>query len=119
MTNESFQKGYLILVAAFPGLQFNSDLFFAALSDLDGGYFLQAVMITVRDTKELYPGSNLIAIVRSLALDIQKAEKANNILKLEAETESDRIDRWKKESAPMPAECREALARLGVKYEKN
>lgn len=104
------------MAAAFPGLQFNSDLFFAALNDLDGGYFLRAVMITIRDTKELYPGSNLIAIVRDLALDMQRADKASNTLKLEAETEAERIDRWKRESVPMPEECREVLSKLGVKF---
>jgi hypothetical protein len=104
------------LAASFPGLQFNSDLFWAALSDLDGEYFLKAVMSVIRNTKELYPGSNMIAIVRGLAIDMQNKNRQDDTLKLEAETEKERIDRWQKESAPMPDDCKKALAKLGIKF---
>jgi hypothetical protein len=117
MTSESFQKGYLALAASFPGLQFNSDLFWATLSDLDGGYFLKAVMSIIKNTKELYPGSNMIAIVRGLTLEIQKQDIAHSTLKIEAETEKERIDRWRRESTPMPEDCRLALVKLGIKIE--
>lgn len=100
---------------AFPGLNLDPKLYWEILNDLDGEYYLKAVMITIRDTKELYPGSNLIAIIRSLAVDMQGEYRVNNSLKIEAETEKERIDRWQKESVPMPEECREALFKMGIK----
>jgi len=72
-------------------------------------------MSVIRNTQELYPGSNVIAIVRNLAIDMQKKDKENNVLKIAVETEKERIDRWQKESSPMPLDCRAALQKLGIK----
>ena len=115
MTSESFQQGFLALTAAFPGIQFNSNLLWLTLSDLDGQYFLMAVMEVIKSTKELYPGSNIIAILRSKAEELKLGALKNSTLKLEAETEKERIERWRKESAPMPEDCRIALEKLGIK----
>lgn len=103
------------MTAAFPGLQFNSDLFWAATNDLDGQYFLMAIMDIVKNTKDIYPGTNIIAVIRFKTIDLQNEFKKNNVLKLEVETEKERIDRWQKESAPMPEECRKALKKIGIK----
>lgn len=72
-------------------------------------------MDVIKNTKELYPGSNMIAIVRSLAINMQKKYQEDNILKIETETEKERIDRWQREASPMPEDCRIALSKLGVK----
>ena len=104
------------MAASFPGLQFNSDLFWATLNDLDGEYFLKAVISVIKNTKELYPGSNMIAIIRDLALRLQTEDRINKSLKIEAETEKERIDRWKRESAPMPEDCKKALGKIGIKF---
>lgn len=106
------------MTAAFPGLQFNSDLFWAATQDLDGQYFLIAIMDVVRNTKDIYPGTNIIAVIREKAIDLQTEALKNSTLKLEAETEKERIDRWQKESVPMPDECRKALEKLGCRIKE-
>jgi hypothetical protein len=116
MTSESFQQGYLALTAAFPGLQFNSTLLWRTLSDLDGEYFLMAVIDVIKTTKELYPGSNIIAILRARTEELKTETLQNNTLRLESETEKERIERWQKEAAPMPEDCKKALEQLGVKF---
>jgi len=93
-------------------------LFWAALSDLDGEYFLKAVMSVIKNTQELYPGSNMIAIVRSLAIAMQKKHREDNTLKIEEETEKERIDRWQREASPMPEDCRKALGKLGCRIKE-
>ena len=116
MTSEAFQQGYLALTAAFPGLQFNSTLLWRTLSDLDGEYFLMAVIDAIKTTKELYPGSNIIAILRTRTEELKTEVLKNSTLKLEAETEAERIKRWEKEAAPMPEDCRKALEKLGASF---
>lgn len=76
---------------------------------------MKAVISVIKNTKELYPGSNMIAIIRDLALRLQTEDRINNSLKIEVETEKERIDRWQKESSPMPLECKIALSKLGIK----
>lgn len=71
-------------------------------------------MDIIKTTKELYPGSNIIAILRSRAEELRIEVLKNSTLKLEAETERERIERWRKESAPMPEDCRIALEKLGI-----
>jgi hypothetical protein len=74
-----------------------------------------AVIDVIKTTKELYPGSNIIAILRARAEELKQEISRNSILKLEAETEKERIDRWQAEASPMPEDCRIALAKLGIK----
>jgi hypothetical protein len=74
-----------------------------------------AIMDIVKNTKDIYPGTNIIATIRGKAIDLQNEALKNNTLKLEAETEKERIDRWQKESSPMPLECKIALSKLGIK----
>lgn len=109
----------MALTAAFPGLQFNSNLFWRTLSDIDGEYFLKAVVDIIKTTKELYPGSNIIAILRNRAEELKLETLKNSKLQLEAETEKERIERWRKESVPMPTDCRLVLEKLGVQFNIN
>jgi hypothetical protein len=115
MTNESFQRGYVALTAAFPGTKFNAPLLWQTLNDLDGQVFLMAVLEIVKTVKELYPGSNIIAIIREKAGEVAEEIRSKNVLKLESETEKERIERWKAEAVPMPEDCRIALEKLGLK----
>ena len=114
MTSKAFQQGFVALTAAFPGLQFNSDLFWRTLNDLDGQFFLEAVIDIIRNTKEFFPGSNVIAILRSRAEELRIEALKNSTLKLVAETEKERVDRWSKEAAPMPEDCRSELIKKGL-----
>jgi len=74
-----------------------------------------AVLEIVKTVKELYPGSNIIAIIREKAGEVAEEIRSKNVLKLESETEKERIERWKAEAVPMPEDCRIALEKLGLK----
>ena len=74
-----------------------------------------AVMDIIKNMKELYPGTNMIANIRVNVAELENRDRQDNTLKLEAETEKERIERWQKESVPMPAECKLALSKLGIK----
>ncbi len=111
MTSEAFKRGFAALTATFPNMNFNGQLFWETLNDLDGECFLKAVWALIKNTKELYPGTNVIAILREHSAEM----RVEGRLQLEAETEKERIDRWQKEASPMPEDCRIALAKLGVK----
>ncbi len=77
-----------------------------------------AIMDIIKNMKELYPGTNMIANLRAKIIELQNLDRQNNILKLEAETETERIDRWQREAAPMPDDCRIALEKLGIKLKQ-
>lgn len=111
MTNEAFKRGFAALTATFPNMNFNGQIFWAMLNDLDGECFLMAVWDLIKNTKELYPGTNIVAILRSKAIEI----KADSSIKIAAETEKERVERWKREATPMPEDCRKALDKLGIK----
>ena len=82
---------------------------------MDGQYFLMAIMDIVKNTKDIYPGTNIIAVIREKSINLQKEALQNSTLKLEAETEKERIDRWQKEAVPMPEDCKQALEKIGIR----
>ena len=116
MTNQAFEQGFSVLLKVFPNMNFDARLFWDMLSDLDGQYFLMSVWEFIKTTKEIYPGSNIIAILRSRAEGLEAEAKINSTLRLEAETERERIERWQKEASPMPEDCRIALEKLGARF---
>lgn len=103
------------MTAAFPGMTFNAKIYHDFLADIDGDFFLKAVEDFVKNTKEIYPGTNLIAMLRDKALSYKTLAQKDHVLKLKKETEEERIERWKRESVPMPEECREQLSKFGFK----
>jgi hypothetical protein len=74
-----------------------------------------AIIEIIKTTKELYPGSNIIAIIREKVENIAVDCRSKRNLALESETEKQRIERWKAEAVPMPEECRAELEKLGIK----
>lgn len=74
-----------------------------------------AVLDIIKTTKEFYPGTNIIATIRSRAKELQKDFRIKNTLQIEAESEKERIERWQKEAVPMPEDCKKALEKIGVK----
>jgi hypothetical protein len=101
-------------MAAFPGIKFSAPLLWGMLSDIDSRIFLIAVTEIIKTTKELFPGSNIVAILREKSVEVAIEEQQKNTLRLEAETEAERVERWKKEASPMPAECRAAMIKAGL-----
>lgn len=114
MTNQSFNKGFSALSVAFPSMNFDAKLFWEMVNDLDGQFFLMAVWEFIKKTTDVFPGTNIIATLRNRTETLQTEAQANNTLKLETETEKERIDRWAAEAVPMPDECREELEKLGL-----
>ena len=118
MKQEEFQKGMVLLSEAFPKLEFSTKLYWAMLNDLEGVYFLMAIRDFILGTKEIYPTSNPIAILRESVLMIQHQEESKKRLRLQRETEVERLNRWKKEAVPMPEESKELLTKFGIKSAK-
>ena len=115
MTNQAFEKGFVVLTATFPSMNLNARIFWEMLNDLDGQFFLMAVWELIKNTKEIYPGTNIIAMLRARAEELRIEALKNSTLKIEAETEKERIDCWRKEASPMPEGCKAVLEKLGIK----
>jgi hypothetical protein len=114
MTNQSFNKGFSALSVAFPAMSFDAKIFWEMVNDLDGEFFLKAVWEFIKNTQDVFPGTNIIATIRNRTEELQNEAIKNNVLKLEAETEKERIERWAKEAVPMPDECKKELEKLGL-----
>lgn len=71
MTPEAFDEGMAILVATYPALTLETltlKVWRRLLEDLDDGPFLGAVMRLCREEKQLYPGTNVVALIRERAV---------------------------------------------------
>ena len=73
-----FKKGIGCLTTAFPNHPINAEFYYQMLSDLDPDLFIKAVLSVCNEQKEIYPGTNLIAIIR------EKSNGDNNLLAGEA-----------------------------------
>ena len=69
MTNDTFKKGMALISEAFPKLDFNPTLYWRMLSDLKDSDFEEAIIAIIKETTELFPTSNLIAIIRQKAVE--------------------------------------------------
>lgn len=72
MNKDTFQRGMFFLTEAFPKMEFSFELYWMALKDLPDDQFEKAVIDVIKNVTELYPGSNLIAILRQKCNDIYK-----------------------------------------------
>lgn len=68
MNTQVFEKGMALLMGTFPRIEFNSKLYWEMLKDLKDQVFEEAVLRVIQTTAEIYPNSNLIAIIRRHAL---------------------------------------------------
>jgi len=114
MTDQSFQKGYLALTAIFPGISLNAQLFWELVKDLDGEYYLKAVYDVLKTTKEIYPGTNIAAIIRDKVQALKDSSIDANALALQKEDENEKVARWAREAGPMPEDCKLELQKLGL-----
>jgi len=115
MTTQIFNQGIALLNKIFPKLGIEAKIYWAFLNDLDGEYFFRAIQEIVKTIPELYPGTNIIAMIRTRAEAHRLEALKVSTLKIEAETEKERIERWQKEAVSMPQDCVETLTRLGIK----
>ena len=68
MQVETLNKAIVLLSATFPSINFNAKIYDEMLSDSPDDFFLKAVYDFIKTTKEIFPGSNPIAILREKAL---------------------------------------------------
>ena len=61
-----------MISTAFPDRKFEPEIYFELLKDLPDEAFLKAVVGFCKERTELYPGSNLIAILRERTRDIAR-----------------------------------------------
>ena len=91
MNYQNFEKGIILLTASFPGLNFNPKVFWEMLKDLEDKNFLTGITTLIKDTPEIYPGTNVIALIRT------KSNKNNNPLEHQGQCVLDKVQQWEKE----------------------
>ena len=98
----TLNKAIMLLAASFPGITFNAKVYDELLGDLNDKYFLDAVYDFIKTTKEVYPGTNPLAIIREKAMSfipsLPKPKRTNEELKKIQEMQ-EFYDRQKKEAA--------------------
>lgn len=67
MTTEAFKKGMASIILAFPNRTFDNNFLWDYLQDLSDEEFLHAVSKVISEHKELFPGTNIIALLREKA----------------------------------------------------
>jgi len=71
MTKDALARGFALICTAFPNLGMNEttlDVWAKLLEDLDDNPFLNAVLRLCREEKQLYPGTNVVALIRERAV---------------------------------------------------
>lgn len=101
MKKETFVKGMTLICECF-NRQLNTMIYWELLQDLNDESFTQAVMNIIKTERELYPNTNLVAIIREKTKEFEKAR----ISKIDS---SKLIDT---EPAPPPEEWNELKERL-------
>ncbi len=69
MRDETFKKGIAMLCMAFPNITFIAEFYREMLADLTDVEFQAAVMKIIRQEKEIYPNTNMVAMIRRRALE--------------------------------------------------
>jgi hypothetical protein len=67
MTKETLAKGFALICMTFPNLGMNEDalnVWARLLEDLEDNEFMGAVVDLCRNEKQIYPGTNIVALIR-------------------------------------------------------
>lgn len=70
MKKITFIKGLALLRKTFKNYEIDKDLYWTILKDLSDKNYEKAIIKVIEEQKELYPGTNLIAIIKEKALDM-------------------------------------------------
>lgn len=98
-----YAQGMATLSSVFPAINFNPDLYYSFLEDLREDDFIGGVTRICREVTELYPNSNLVALIRehseAARLERNKNKKASeDSKKLEyQEPDYEQIEKNKKD----------------------
>lgn len=68
--------------AAFPKQEIVAEVWWELVNDLDDAQFLPAMLWIIKNTPELYPGTNVIAMVRDRVFELVKRQ-SDSIPKLQ------------------------------------
>jgi hypothetical protein len=96
MDKKTFSQGMAYLSATFPALKFLPDFHFEMLEDLDGELFAKTIKDICQNQTELYPNSNIIAIIRKRAVEIKNVRYRANLEQKRVEE----VKRWELEHDP-------------------
>lgn len=66
MKEITFDKAMKFLIASFPKIDFEPQVYWEMWKDLEDEPFMFALQAFIRSQEEIYPGTNIIAIVRNL-----------------------------------------------------
>lgn len=108
MTKDTFAAGMALLEEAF-NRKFSRQVYWKFLRRLPDESFAKAVEEIIREIPELYPNTNLIAIIQAREVEIRKT------LELAERDRRPRIED-KREPAPPPPEWRKMMKKLKGKY---
>lgn len=67
MRNEIFKKGFALLLKTFPDKQFPPEIAWKLLMDLSDAEFEKAILNILTTHIEIYPNTNIIALIREKA----------------------------------------------------
>ena len=87
MKNQTYAKGMALLSSIFGNLDLSEEklkILRPLLYDLNEEQFLGATEIICRETKEIYPGTNIVALIREKALGSKIGLQAQAIMAWEA-----------------------------------
>lgn len=90
---------------AFPRLEINTPILWEMLQDLDDRPFLMAVKDLCRHRTEIYPGTNMIALLRDGAREI--------VIREWREKQNERPKNALEECSPPPPEWGELKSKIG------
>ena|SRR6185436_7114933 len=96
MTNDQFKKGMVILSEAFPNYEMSPTLFFECLRELNDQDFASAILDIVKTVPQIYPGSNLIAMIRERSIQFAQRRVSNSGKITHEELGDTRTEDWKK-----------------------
>lgn len=88
MDTKTYQKAATLITACLPNLKLEFDIYFELLRDLPDEPFLKAVADFCRNETELFPGSNLVALLRQRTRVVMNQPKP--FARLTEHVESDR-----------------------------
>jgi len=66
-------RGVALISSAFPANQFDVELYWELLKDLEAQDYEVSILSIVKTLKDIYPGTNLIAMIRDRANENKKS----------------------------------------------
>jgi hypothetical protein len=72
LNKDTFRKGMALLSKTFRGVEIDSKYYWEMLKELDDDRFIKSVFDLIKTTEQIYPGTNLIAMITSNAVADKK-----------------------------------------------